>query len=256
MKQIFQEKYEIHPQEIQHNQRLSLVRLIDYLNETAGNHSKSFGYPLKSLFEQGYSWILLNWNIQINELPLLREQIHIETWISQTKRCFAYREFIIKNKYNHVMAKASSQWIFYHINKKKPAKIFSEFSNQEIIKPEKACHQSILDSAILNQPSSRNITNNFIIQKEDIDILEHVHNSKYIDWILNVKPEEIKLQYQLNQLQILYHHEIKYPGEVMIKQKIPPFKKNEENLIYDAIWDKENQRLSSEIATKWHSIHE
>jgi len=255
MKQIFQEKYEIHPQKIQHNQRLSLVRLIDYLNETAGNHSKSFGYPLKSLFEQGYSWILLCWNVEINELPLLSEQIHIETWISQTKRCFAYREFIIKNKHNHIMAKASSRWIFYNINKKKPAKIFPEFSNQEIIKPEKACNQSILDSANLKKPPSKNITNHFIIQKNDIDILDHVHNSKYIEWILDVKPEEIKLQYQLNQLQVLYHHEIKYPGEVMIKQKIFPFKKNEENLIYDAIWDKAYQRLSSEIATKWQHIH-
>ncbi len=255
MKQIFQEKYEIHPQDIQHNQRLGLVRLIDYLNETAGNHSKSFGYPLKSLFEQGYSWILLYWNIEINELPLLREQINIDTWISQTKRCFAYREFIIKNKHNHIIAKASSQWIFYNINKKKPAKIFPVFSKQEIIKPEKACEQSILDSAILKKTASKNTTNNFIIQKNDIDILDHVHNSKYIDWILNVKPEEIKLQYQLNQLQVLYHHEIKYPGEVMIKQKTFPFKKNEKLLIYDAIWDKKNQRLSSEIATKWKYIH-
>ena len=254
MKQIFQEKYEIPPQDIQHNQRLSLVKLIDYLNETAGNHSKSFGYPLKSLFEDGYSWILLCWNININELPLFREQIHIETWISQTKRCFAYREFIIKNKHNHIMAKASSQWIFYNINKKKPAKIFPEFSNQEIIKPEKAFDQSILDSAILKKLSNKNRTDSIIIQKEDIDILNHVHNSKYIDWILNVKPEEIKLQYKLNQLQVLYHHEIKYPGEIIIKQKLFSLKKNGELLIHDAIWDKDKQRLSAKIATKWKTI--
>jgi medium-chain acyl-[acyl-carrier-protein] hydrolase len=254
MKQIFQEIYEIHTQDIQHNQRLSLVRLIDYLNETAGNHSKSFGYPLKSLFEHGYSWILLCWNIEINELPLLKEQIHIETWISQTKRCFAYREFKIKNKHNHILAKASSQWIFYNIDKKKPAKIFPEFSNQEIIKPEKACEQSILDSAIFKNPSSKNITKNFIIQKNDIDILDHVHNSKYIDWILDVKPEDIKLQYKLRQLQILYHYEIKYPGEIVIKQKIFALKKKSELLIYDTVWDKENNRLSSEIATKWKYI--
>jgi len=255
MKQVFQEKYEIQPRDIQHNQQLSLVRLIDYLNEIAGSHSKSFGYPLKSLFEQGYSWILLYWNIQINELPLLREQINIETWISQTKRCFAYREFIIKNNNNQIIAKASSQWLFYDIKKKKPAKIFQEFSNQQIIKPEKACEQSILNAAILKQPSSENLSNNIIVQKKDIDILNHVHNSKYIDWVLSVKPEEIKLQYKLNQLQILYHHEIKYPGEIILKQKLFPFKKDARLLVYDAIWDKNNQRLSAEIATQWDFIN-
>jgi medium-chain acyl-[acyl-carrier-protein] hydrolase len=255
MKQVFQEKHEIHSLDIQDNQRLSLVRLIDYLNEAAGNHSKSFGYPLKSLFEEGYSWILLSWNIQINELLLLQEQINIETWISQTKRCFAYREFIIKDNHYNTVAKASSQWLFYNIKKKKPAKIFSEFSNPEIIKPEKACEQTILNSDILKQSSTKNITNGFVIQKEDIDILDHVHNSKYIDWILNVKPEEVRLQYKLRQLQIFYHHEIKYPGEIIVKQKIFPLTKNDELFTYDEIWDKENQRLSSKIATKWQYIN-
>jgi medium-chain acyl-[acyl-carrier-protein] hydrolase len=255
MKQVFQEKRKIDSQDIQHNQQLSLVRLIDYLNEAAGNHSKSFGYPLKSLFEEGYSWILLSWNIQINELSLLKEQIKIETWISQTKRCFAYREFIIKNKHNNIAAKASSQWLFYNIKKKKPAKILSAFSNPKIIKPEKACEQTILNSDILKQSSAKNITNSFIIQKEDIDILDHVHNSKYIDWVLNAKPEEVKLQCKLRQLQIFYQHEIKYPGEIIVKQKIFPLTKNDELFIYDAIWGKENQRLSSEIATKWQYIN-
>jgi acyl-ACP thioesterase len=241
----------MHTIDAQDNQNLSLVKLVDYLNETAGNHSKSFGYPLKSLFEDGYSWILLGWNIQINELPLLKEQINIETWISETKRCFAYREFLIKNKHNHIIAKASSQWIFYNVSKKKPAKIFSEFSNREVIKPEKACSQSILSTALAEEPSGKVITNSFSIQKKDIDILEHVHNSKYIDWVINVKPEKIKFQYKLSQLEILYHHEIKYPGEIIIKQKIFPLEKNGKLLIYDAIWDSEKNRLSSEIATKW-----
>ena len=251
MKQLFHVIFKMHTIDAQDNQNLSLVKLVDYLNETAGNHSKSFGYPLKSLFEDGYSWILLGWNIQINELPLLKEQINIETWISETKRCFAYREFIIKNNHNHIIAKASSQWIFYNIKKKKPAKIFSEFSNPKIIKPGKICRQTILNSDILKQSSGKETSDGFIIQKKDIDILEHVHNSKYFDWVINVKPEKIRLQYNLKQLQILYHHEIKYPGEIIIKQKILPSEQNGDLLIYDTIWDKENQRLSSEIATKW-----
>jgi medium-chain acyl-[acyl-carrier-protein] hydrolase len=251
MKQIFQEKHEIHSRDTQHNKQLSLVRLIDYLNEAAGNHSKSFGYPLKSLFKDGYSWILLSWNIKINKLPRLKEQINIETWISQAKRCFAYREFIIKDNHENIMAKASSQWIFYNIKMKKPARILPEFSNKEIIKPDKVCDQSILNDTITKQPFSKSTKKHFLIQKKDIDILNHVHNSKYIDWVLKAKPEDVKLQYKLRQLEIFYHHEIKYPGEVMIKQKIFPLTKNGELFIYDAIWDIEKNRLSSEIATKW-----
>lgn len=257
MKQIFQEKYEIQSQDIQHNQQLNLVRLIDYLNKTAGSHSKSFGYPLKSLLEQGYSWILLYWNIRINTFPQtqLKDKFTIETWISKTRRCFAYREFVIKDSQDYTIAKASSKWIFYNMKRKKPAKLFSEFSNHKIIKPEILCPKSILDSYLLEQPSHQNLENVITVQKHDIDILDHVHNSKYIEWVINNKPDKIKLKYKLKHLQIFYHHETKYPGEVVLKQKLLPIKNIGEQLIYDKIWDKNKQRLSAEIATQWDFIN-
>jgi medium-chain acyl-[acyl-carrier-protein] hydrolase len=255
MEQSFKKTFEVHLYETKHNQQLNPVKLIDYLNDTAGSHSESLGYSLESLYKKEYSWILLSWNIGIDQLPQLREKIDIETWISQTKRCFAYREFLIRNNQNKIIVRASSQWIFYNINKKKPAKIFSEFSNLWTVNPEKACNQSIIGSSLLKQTEYQNTENTFIIQQKDIDILDHVHNSKYIDWVIEIKPGTIQQQYILKHLQILYHHEIKYPGEVIIKQQIMSSKNNYEQLIYDLIWDKNEKRISTEVATQWEHTY-
>lgn len=69
------------------------------------------------------------------------------------------------------------------------------------------------------------------------------------------KPGTIQQQYILKHLQILYQHEIKYPGEVIIKQQIMSSKNNYEQLIYDLIWDKNEKTISTEIATQWEHIY-
>ena len=220
------------------------------MNNTAKSHSESLGYSFESLYRKGYSWILLSWNIRIGQLPMLGEKIHIETWISEIKRCFAYREFLIRNNRNEIIVFISSQWIFFNINKRKPTKIISEFPELWIIHPTKACNKSITSFSVPKEPDYQN-TENIIIQQKDIDILNHVHNSKYIDWVMTIKPEKIWQKYLLKHLQAFYYHELKYPGEILIKQTIISPKESCEQFIYDKILDRNEHRVSAKIATNW-----
>ncbi|MBP8717829.1 MAG: hypothetical protein KBI07_01885 [Candidatus Atribacteria bacterium] len=251
MKESFKKNLVIPLPETSDNHRLEPVKLIDYLNNTAGYHSDSIGYSFDSLWKRGYCWILLSWNISIDQLPGLGEKIQIETWVSRIERCFAYREFLVRNHKKQITVRASSRWIFYNINKKRPAKIQPVFFDHWKINTEKACPFSLLKSSLLKKPAYQNKENTFIIQQEDIDILGHVHNSKYLDWVMRSKPEAILKQYDLTYLQILYHHEITYPGEIIIKQNIMSPEDDSEQVIYDQIWDKNRLQISTEIVTQW-----
>lgn len=251
MKQVFQKTFEVYLFDILNNQKLNPVRLIDYLNDTAGHHSESLGYSMETLFCKGYSWILLFWNISIKRWPKVRETINIETWISQIKRCFAYREFLIKDSKNNQIIKASSRWIFYNIKKRKPIKIPAEISNIWSIKKTEATTFPVIDLAFFQDPNYHNEEQSYIVQKNDLDILGHVHNSRYIDWIMQNKPTIIKEQGFLKHLQVFYHHEIKYPAEIIIRQKISHQEDKLEYLIYNQIWDINKERVSTEIVTRW-----
>jgi len=254
MKQIFEKTFKINfPDKEHYGQKADPVILIDYLNNIAGGHSEVLGYSLKTLLTRGYSWILLNWNIKINELPESGENINFQTWISQTRRCFADREFLIQNNQNQIILQASSRWIFYNINKQRPVKMFPEFFDNRIIKPEVAFHKSILDSSILERNRFTASEILVIVQRNDIDMLNHVHNSRYIEWIINNKPEKIRNQYKLSHIQVSYKHEVKYPGKVLVKQFLITQEDNSRLLVYDKIWDKDKERLSVEIATEWES---
>ena len=255
MKQSFEKTFELNSFKKSHNQHGILVTLIDCFNDTAVSHSKSLGYSLESLFKKGYAWILLFWNIEVQQLPRFGEKISIETWISQIRRSFAYREFLLKNNLNKVQVQASSKWLFYHIHRKRPVKIFLDLSNQWKIIPEQACHQPIMSLDFLQSVDDQDREEIFSVQREDIDILNHVHNSKYIDWIMKIKPDTIQRQYRLKHLQAWYHHEIKYPGKIIVTQKRFFPEEDDKKLFYNAIRDKNQQRIAAEITTQWHDAH-
>jgi acyl-ACP thioesterase len=63
----------------------------------------------------------------------------LKTWVSSIERCFAYREFLVRNHKKQITVRASSRWIFYNIKKKKPAKIQPVFFDHWKIYTEIAC---------------------------------------------------------------------------------------------------------------------
>lgn len=247
----FQKIFEVHSYEAFYNGQLKPSKLIDYLNDTGENHSEGIGYSMENIFRRGFSWIVLSWNVAIERWPQLRDKIIIETWISKVKRCFAYREFLIKNRRNEFIIKASSRWIFYNLIKNRSERIPQELINLWPISQQEACSDSIIDTALLEQPADMSLENSFSVQKQDIDILDHVHNTRYVGWSMENKPEFIKKDYILKHMQVNYHHEVKFPGNIVIKQKIFILADKKEPLIHDQIIDNQKNQISTEITTRW-----
>lgn len=251
MSSNFQKLFEVHSYEVMANQKLNPASLIDYLNDIAEHHSESLGYSMETLFKNEFSWIVLNWNICLKKLPILRDIITIETWISQVKRCFAFREFVIKDSQNKEIIRASSQWIFYHLKKQRSTKIPLELSSLWPINPDVSCPFQLIDSDLFNNIDYYIEETEYSIHRQDIDFLEHVHNSRYIDWIIDNKPDFIAKQYYLKHLQVFYKHELKYPSNILIKQKIFPQQNRTNFLIHDQIWLKNENFLTTEVFSLW-----
>ena len=240
------------------NHQQSIIEtIIDYFNETAGCHSEQLGFPLKLLFTKGYSWVLLSWNIEIDQLPRNGDKLNIETWISHTKRCFVFREFLVKSNDTNIIIRASSQWVFYNINKKMPVRILYELANKWIINSRKACPSAtnkfiLIENSSFNKIDAKRIA----VKSDDIDFLDHVHNSKYINWIFSSKPKTILHNYILKKLEIYYLHEIKYPGDVFIKQQSVLLESNKNAVIDDYIWDQQKERIATRARSYWNKKRE
>ena len=60
--------------------RLSLVSMMNYLQDCSTFHSEATEVGLDWLKEQGLAWILGSWLIEIDELPRFAEKIRTNTW--------------------------------------------------------------------------------------------------------------------------------------------------------------------------------
>ena len=66
--------------EVDSSCRLSLTGLTNYFQDCSVFHSQSHDVGIRFLADNHIAWVLSSWQICINRLPLLNEQVKISTW--------------------------------------------------------------------------------------------------------------------------------------------------------------------------------
>ena len=120
---IWKETFDIRSFEIDFKKRASIQVLCSFFQETAGNHVQDMGIGIESLIEQGMTWILSRFHIQIQRYPLWRERIRIETWPSDAYSFYAFRDFEVFDEQDHKMVSASSLWLILDLKTHHPLQI-------------------------------------------------------------------------------------------------------------------------------------
>lgn len=205
--------YQVHPHG---DMRLSC--LADLFQEIAWKHADSEGFG-RSLLEQQLMWALSRIEIKVNQFPRWGDRLRLFTGGRGQAGAFAFREFMVWNEQEEVIARAMSSWLLVHIEKKR------------ILKPE-----SVLPSALFNPqdaPSWQPIkldpsgplqdTSLIQVQHSDLDLYNHVNHTSYIRWVEN----RVAVQGMFpSQLAINYLAECKGGDEVsltVLGDKLAPF---------------------------------
>lgn len=192
------------------HKRLRPVALLNLMTETSGEHS-NFIIKIDKLEESSYAWMLNRWKVRIDKYPKAKDKITIETWTSNIDRFYAKREFLVYDEKGDIIAKASSLWIFVDIIKKRPVRIPSE-----ILESYKAVNEySFDDFNDFKEELSIGNYFDFHVRRADIDYNNHVNNTVYLNWMLEVVPEEIYENFLLREFEIIYKKESKY-GDIIL----------------------------------------
>ena len=102
---------------------LSILVLMDYLQDCACFQIQDFGRGVETLSEEGLAWIVGIWEIEIERLPRYCEDIRISTWNYETKRLQAMRCVTISDKAGNQLVRADSQWFIYDADKGRVVRI-------------------------------------------------------------------------------------------------------------------------------------
>jgi acyl-ACP thioesterase len=177
----FEKTFEVGAFQVHPNGNLSLCSLADLFQEIAWRHADSQGFG-RNLLEQQLMWALSRIEIKVNQFPRWGDSIRIFTGGRGQAGAFAFREFMVWNEQEEVVARAMSSWLLVHIEKKR------------ILKPE-----SVLPSSLFNpqaapswQPikleaSGPELASKLIlVQHSDLDLYNHVNHTSYIRWVENI----------------------------------------------------------------------
>ena len=90
--------------------RLSLMGIMNYMQDCSTFQSEDCGVGLAYLEEKNRAWLLSSWQIQILRRPALGEEITVCTWPYEIKGIYGLRNFTLMDGTGEYLVKANSCW--------------------------------------------------------------------------------------------------------------------------------------------------
>lgn len=210
----FSKVYEPRVGEYDKNGRLAPKSIISILEDAGAKHSASVNDDIIASAIGGVSWILVEWNIEIEKLPINGEKLYIDTWaISKKAEIITQREFEVKDQDGNVYIHACERLVLEDFNTGKLLRITPEMLNA--YNPEEALSREY-DLSKLKEPSEYKSESVLSVRKADIDYNNHVHNTHYVDYALEILPECEFKGYRVLYKKPLFYGEnatLKYDGD-------------------------------------------
>jgi medium-chain acyl-[acyl-carrier-protein] hydrolase len=237
---IFEKNYTVGNRDVGNNNKATNKAMLKYLENIACRHSDEVGYGINTIEQTKVVWILLDWKFKVIERPIYGQTIKVKTWSRKMEKCYAYRDFEIYDEYEKLLGIATTKWVILDAEIRKIQRIPEELSskyNQELGK-------RVFEDEIekMNEPETEQDSIELKIRRTDIDINNHVNNLNYLDFALEVLPEEIYNQ-ELKNIRITYKHQIE-PGETI---NISYTVENKKNIITIKTIDKANLHAIVEL---------
>ena len=157
---------------------LSLLGVINYLQDCSTFQSEDIGLGVEYLEEKKRAWLLSSWRIVIDRYPVLGERIKIGTWATSSKGIYGYRDFVIMDLVGNYLVRAESIWFFCDTEKMVPVRVMPEdvaaYGNEEALDLGKAPRKILI-------PEEYEEGIPVTIATHHLDTNHHVNNAQYVD---------------------------------------------------------------------------
>jgi acyl-ACP thioesterase len=201
--------------------QLSLPALFYLLQESAIIHAETHNFGWAALSENNCFWALSRVKAQIDDYPLWKDSIFVETWSKGPDGIMANRDFEVYSSDNKKMLSATSAWLMLNMETRKPQRM--TLLKDKFPAP---YDRSAIDVKLEKLPQNRIPEGDRTINTvpySAIDINGHVNNTLYIQWIIDSFPVEYILNHNIYDIEINYLQEatVNQQYYVIIEELLP-----------------------------------
>jgi medium-chain acyl-[acyl-carrier-protein] hydrolase len=209
---VWREELRVRAYETDFNNLWKPASYFQAMQEAATNHARHLGYDYPDMFSRGSVWVLTRLKIYFHDFPTIADPVTVETWprgIQQ--KIFFTRDFRITSPEGKPYASATSGWLL--IDPVKRRMLLPNGAVNELPRNEGRYAVNELLEKIPSRDGLQ-VCSQVKADYSAIDLMGHVNNARYIEWVSDCFPMEKFSQSRLDWLQINYNTEVK-PGELV-----------------------------------------
>lgn len=209
-KTIYEETIRINAFECDFNQALKPAAFFQHLTEAAGIHAAHLGFGFDAMYAQNLFWVHSRMKIKFFSFPRAGDQVTIRTWPKTIQqKLFYIRDFEMLNPAGECVAAATSAWLIINATTRRMVSPHTVTLNLPALDDHIGLDEPLERLGLAHDGEERLRVR---AAYSAVDMLGHVNNSRYVEWICDAFPLETYRQGGLDWLQVNYDHEIR-PGE-------------------------------------------
>lgn len=158
---------------------LTIESLIDYFQDCSTFQTQEGPSNMEALEQKGLAWVLNSWQVVVNRLPKLGENVTIGTIPYELRGFLGLRNFFMRTDKGEELAIANSVWSLINLEKGTPSRI-----DDDIIKTYPVEERLPMDYAPrkISKPEGADVikTGSKRVGVHHLDTNHHVNNGQYI----------------------------------------------------------------------------
>jgi acyl-ACP thioesterase len=211
---FYEESKLVNAYDVDLNNKLKLNALFNYFQETASNHADNLNLGFKDLIVNNLGWVLSWAKVEITSFPGFGETIKVKTWPKCRYKLYSMRDFLVTDGKDKVFFKVSTAWLMINVKTKRITDI-RNIMQQIYYQPDQIALNEFPEKIISSV--ERNVLFIKKIRYTDLDINQHVNNTKYIELVLDSFSPEYHKSHNLQSLTISFNSESFYDDELEIR---------------------------------------
>jgi medium-chain acyl-[acyl-carrier-protein] hydrolase len=227
---MYTKEFYIHTYEVDKTGRLLVTSLLNYFQDVMVHNVDSFGASSDYHFEKDLFWVLIDYEIDIYELPRGKTYVSCGTSPYSFKRFYGYRIWEMRDPSGKLLAEAKGKFLLLNVNTHEIVTPDKDLINKfkGVWKAEEALHftKNIALKSDVIYTSRDTVKNTYI------DIYKHMNNVYYLKLAYNTIPHELLDNYFINKIRITFKKECIINDNLLIEGR-----KMEDNLYFEIIKD-------------------
>lgn len=212
LRTIWQEEMLVKTSDTDFQKKLKLSSFFVWMQDVASTHAEHLGFGYDDLLRMELAWILSRKKVYFFDFPRMGEKVSVETWPKGIQqKLFFMREHRLTGSDGRVIALSTSAYTLVSTRARRmlPPSALPKpiFDNDGL---------SAVDEPLLKIAQAEALSECFTLTAgySNIDIMQHVNNCRYIEWISDCFSMEEHQARRPKSLQINFLNEIK-PGETV-----------------------------------------